>query len=97
MTQQEIEARALELYPERKRQNKKGTGEYDSNLPRRKAYIKGWTDALTARAECRDCAYFLKLEEGYASGLCKAQWDDKDKSTTLTHNPACELFKKKEL
>ena len=45
MTQQEIEARALELYPERKRQNKKGTGEYDANLPRRKAYIKGWTDA----------------------------------------------------
>lgn len=44
MTQQEIEARALELYPERKRQNKKGTGEYDANLPRRKAYIKGWTD-----------------------------------------------------
>ena len=45
MTQQEIEARALELYPERKRQNKNGTGEYDANLPRRKAYIKGWTDA----------------------------------------------------
>ena len=45
MTQKEIEARALELYPERKRQNKKGTGEYDANLPRRKAYIKGWTDA----------------------------------------------------
>ena len=45
MTQQEIEARALELYPERKRQNKKGTSEYDANLPRRKAYIKGWTDA----------------------------------------------------
>ena len=45
MTQQEIEARALELYPERKRQNKNGTGEYDANLPRRKAYIKGRTDA----------------------------------------------------
>ena len=45
MTQQEIEARALELYPERKRQNKKGTGEYDANLPRRKAYIQGWKDA----------------------------------------------------
>ena len=45
MTQKEIEARALELYPERKRQNKKGTSEYDANLPRRKAYIKGWTDA----------------------------------------------------
>ena len=44
MTQQEIEAQALELYPERKRQNKNGTGEYDANLPRRKAYIKGWTD-----------------------------------------------------
>lgn len=44
MTQQEIEARALELYPERKRQNKNGTGEYDANLPRRKVYIKGWTD-----------------------------------------------------
>lgn len=45
MNKDEIEARALELYPERKRQNKKGTGEYDANLPRRKAYIKGWTDA----------------------------------------------------
>lgn len=45
MTQKEIEARALDLYPERKRQNKKGTGEYDANLPRRKAYIKGWMDA----------------------------------------------------
>ena len=48
MTQQEIEARALELYPERKRQNKKGTGEYDANLPRRKAYVKGWTDAQSS-------------------------------------------------
>ena len=53
MTQQEIEARALELYPERKRQNKKGTGEYDANLPRRKAYIKGWTDAQsTMSGDC---------------------------------------------
>ena len=51
MTQQEIEARALELYPERKRQNKKGTGEYDANLPRRNAYIKGWTDAHPTNEE----------------------------------------------
>lgn len=43
-----LAARALELYPERKRQNKKGTGEYDANLPRRKAYIKGWTDAQSS-------------------------------------------------
>ena len=48
MNKDEIEAWALELYPERKRQNKKGTGEYDANLPRRKAYIKGWTDAQSA-------------------------------------------------
>ena len=53
MTQQEIEARALELYPERKRQNKKDTGEYDANLPRRKAYVKGWTDAQsTMSGDC---------------------------------------------
>ena len=52
MTQQEIEARALELYPERKRQNKKGTGEYDANLPRRKAYIKGWTDGWASATTC---------------------------------------------
>ena len=61
MTQQEIEARALELYPERKRQNKNGTGEYDANLPRRKAYIKGWTDAQPTDEERQQVIDIIRL------------------------------------
>ena len=64
MNKDEIEARALELYPERKRQNKKGTGEYDANLPRRKAYIKGWTDAQPTLPEDSP------LAPQVASGTC---------------------------
>jgi hypothetical protein len=42
----EIEQIALEEYPVRKCQNKKDSGEYDSNLPRRRAFTKGviWAD-----------------------------------------------------
>lgn len=32
---------ALELYPIKERLNKQGTGSYDANLPRRKAFING--------------------------------------------------------
>ena len=42
----EIEQVALEEYPVRKCQNKKGSGEYDPNLPRRRAFTRGavWAD-----------------------------------------------------
>ena len=42
----EIEDSALESYPVKERFNKKATGTYDPNLPRRKAYVEGaeWAD-----------------------------------------------------
>jgi len=46
MTEQDIKARALKLYPVRKRINKKGTSKFDANLPRRQAYIQGYMDAI---------------------------------------------------
>ena len=46
MTKEQIEQKALELFPVKHKENKKGTGEYDSNLPRRKAYIQGAIEAL---------------------------------------------------
>jgi len=46
MTRKQIMEKALELFPIKHKQNKKATGEYDSNLPRRKAYIQGASDVL---------------------------------------------------
>ena len=46
MTQEQIEQLALHHFPVRHKQNKKGTGEYDSNYPRRKAYILGASETL---------------------------------------------------
>ena len=46
MTKEQIEQKALQLYPVKHKLNKKGTGDYDSNLPRRKAYIQGALDVL---------------------------------------------------
>lgn len=37
----DMENASLEIFPIRKKFNKKGTGEYDKNLPRRKAFILG--------------------------------------------------------
>ena len=48
----EIEKKALTLYPVREKTNKKGTGTFDPNLPRRRAYQQGYEQAvsdLTAR------------------------------------------------
>ena len=53
LTDEQIEARALELFPVREKENKKATGTYDSNFPRRKAYIQGckdFRDQLLAKA-----------------------------------------------
>lgn len=36
------EKQALELYPVVERMNKRGTGVYDANLPRRKAWLEGY-------------------------------------------------------
>lgn len=44
LSDEKIEARALELFPVREKENKKATGTYDSNLQRRKAYIQGCKD-----------------------------------------------------
>ena len=41
MTTEQVEQKALNLYPVRKKLNKKDTGSYDPNLPRRKAFIQG--------------------------------------------------------
>lgn len=46
MIQDELIQKALELFPVRKKENKKGTGDYDPNIPRRKAFIKGGQYAL---------------------------------------------------
>ncbi len=47
ITDSDIEERALEVFPVRKKLNKKGTGEYDANLSRRKAFIQGFKDSLS--------------------------------------------------
>ena len=41
MTTEEIIKESLKRFPIRYKENKKGTGEYDSNFPRRKAFIEG--------------------------------------------------------
>lgn len=46
MTEEQIKQKALEVFPIREKLNKKGTGSYDPNMPRRKAYIQGATDVL---------------------------------------------------
>ena len=45
------ETKALEKYPVKHRLNKKATGEFDSNLPRRKAYIEGYHQAIADACE----------------------------------------------
>ena len=46
MTSKQIKQTALKLFPIRDKLNKKATGRYDPNMPRRKAYIQGATEAL---------------------------------------------------
>jgi len=46
MTQEQIEKLALHHFPVRHKHNRKGTGEYDPNYPRRKAYILGASETL---------------------------------------------------
>ena len=46
MTKEQIEQLALHHFPVRHKHNKKGTGEYDPNYPRRKAYILGASETL---------------------------------------------------
>lgn len=41
--------KAQEAYPVRTKTNKTGTGDYDPNLPRRKAYVKGFVDGYNFR------------------------------------------------
>jgi hypothetical protein len=43
---EEIEIKALSEYRIKEKENKKATGTYDANLPRRKAFIEGaeWAD-----------------------------------------------------
>lgn len=45
------ETKALEKYPVKHKFNKKATGEFDSNLPRRKAYIEGYHQAIEDACE----------------------------------------------
>jgi hypothetical protein len=46
-----VETKALEKYPVKHRLNKKATGGFDSNLPRRKAYIEGYHQAIADACE----------------------------------------------
>ena len=46
MPQEQIKQLALHHFPVRHKHNKKGTGEYDPNYPRRKAYILGASETL---------------------------------------------------
>lgn len=46
MTKEEIIKESLKRFPIRHKENKKGTGEYDSNFPRRKAFVDGACFAL---------------------------------------------------
>ena len=46
-----VETKALEKYPVKQRLNKNATGEFDSNLPRRKAYIEGYHQAIEDACE----------------------------------------------
>ena len=76
MIEQEIEAKALELYPVRKRMNKKGTGEFDANLPRRQAYIQGYKDGMpkiTGDDIIRKIIGMAKMEKRIKSG--DSIWD----------------------
>jgi hypothetical protein len=41
-----LEEQALKLYPVRTRDNKKGTGTFDANYPRRQAYLRGYNEAI---------------------------------------------------
>ena len=41
MTIEDINEVSLKRFPIRHKENKKGTGEYDSNFPRRKAFVDG--------------------------------------------------------
>lgn len=41
MIREEIQNSALELFPVREKENKKGVGTYDPNFPRRKAFCDG--------------------------------------------------------
>ena len=41
MTTEEIIKESLKRFPIRHKENKKGTGKYDSNFPRRKAFVDG--------------------------------------------------------
>ena len=46
MTQEQIKQLALHHFSVRHKHNKKGTGEYDPNYPRRKAYILGASETF---------------------------------------------------
>lgn len=41
MTIEDINEESLKRFPIRRKENKKGTCEYDSNFPRRKAFVDG--------------------------------------------------------
>lgn len=56
MTTEEIIKESLKRFPIRHKENKKGTGEYDSNFPRRKAFIEG--ACFSSGIDVSDIGYF---------------------------------------
>lgn len=56
MTIEDINEESLKRFPIRHKENKKGTGEYDSNFPRRKAFIEGACFSLGI--DVSDIGYF---------------------------------------
>ncbi len=62
---EEIEIKALSEYRIKEKENKKATGTYDANLPRRKAFIEGaeWMQKkMIERLRERKCSYENDLD-----------------------------------
>lgn len=53
---------ALRAYPVREKTNKKGTGTYDPNLPRRRAYAEGFNRAVEAACQWLEARQVVDLE-----------------------------------
>ena len=83
MTKEQIEQLALHHFPVRHKHNKKGTGEYDPNYPRRKAYILGasetlqglWKDAQGDDLPDIDREVIVLLDNGKVVTYDKGGWN----------------------
>lgn len=69
--EEEIKIKALSEYRIKEKENKKATGTYDVNLPRRKAFIEGaqWADKTMIEKACNwikaNMPNYINFEEGF--------------------------------